>query len=85
MSWQAIGDQSERTARKSHRCVWCAELVIKGERCVHQFGKYCGEFQSNYYHIECYQALTDAAKRDEYLAMDGFEAGSYQRGSTEGR
>lgn len=45
-----------RKAAKPHRCVWCGEPINKGETYSYQAGLFDGEFQSNHYHPECWEA-----------------------------
>lgn len=78
---QVSGDEVIRdctpTARKAHVCVWCAEQILKAERYHRQVLVFDGEFQSNAWHLECFDA---ADFRD---LQDGFTLGSGTRGIRE--
>ena len=50
MSYQLI-KETEPTARKSYRCIWCAEKILKGEKHVHESSKYDGSFQDHRWHF----------------------------------
>ncbi len=41
-----FGDTNWPTARKQHRCIWCGEGILKGEKHAHFAGKWEGEFQN---------------------------------------
>ena len=68
-----------RKARKPHCCIWCGELIVKGERYRHWRGKFEGEIMSNDWHKECDDA---AAPLD---LTEGFEPYAWKRGSAEER
>jgi hypothetical protein len=42
-----------RTARKQHRCVWCGEPVLAGEKYRDERSVYDGEMQHHRWHPEC--------------------------------
>lgn len=65
------------TARKEHACIWCREPIKPGEKYTVDCGVYCGDWQANKYHDECYGAASG-----EDLS-DGFEPHSFKRGTTE--
>lgn len=43
----------DRTARKAHRCTYCAEPIAVCEHYVHQTGVYDGKWYTNKMHPEC--------------------------------
>lgn len=47
-----------RIARKGHRCIWCGELIMKGERYRHEISKY-EELQNLRWHLECNSAAAE--------------------------
>lgn len=50
-----FGDTTHPVAAKEHRCEWCGETILKGERHAHYVGKWDGEFQNWRMHGECYE------------------------------
>lgn len=67
------------SARRTHTCSWCGELIAKGENYHRYVGIHEGVFQSHGMHPEC----RDAART--LNSDDGFDAYSYQRGKVEPR
>ena len=39
-------------ARKAHKCIWCGQSIVPGERYRHEISKY-DEFQDHKWHQEC--------------------------------
>lgn len=39
--------QTEPTARKEHRCIWCGETILVGEKHQHERSIYDGSFQNH--------------------------------------
>lgn len=48
-----------RTARKAHKCIYCAEPINAGETYCSQTGNYDGRWYENKMHPECFQELCD--------------------------
>lgn len=48
--------ETEPVARKDYRCIWCPELIRKGEKHIHEVSKYDGDFQDHRWHPECKKA-----------------------------
>lgn len=70
----------EVKVRKVHNCIWCSQSIIKGEKAQYRVYRFDGEFQADYMHPECYNAMkeTDWSYTDE---MDGLpDAGMHDRG-----
>lgn len=44
-----------RKAGKSYRCIWCWQLIKKGEGYIREASVYDGEFQDFKWHPECKQ------------------------------
>ena len=67
------------TCRKPHRCIWCGEMIEKGETAAYR--RYISEdecFGQDYWHMECYIAMMRSD-----LEPDGyFEAFDQIRGKT---
>ncbi len=65
------------TCKKPHRCAWCGERILVGDKAQYRASIWEGEFQTDYMHPECYQALCSSDDLD-----DGFEVGAQERGKT---
>jgi hypothetical protein len=57
VSYQLI-HESFPVARKPHRCIWCGEAILKGEKHRHEISKY-DELQDFRWHLECARAAQD--------------------------
>lgn len=81
MCYESIGT-SQPTARKAHRCFWCGESILKGEKHSKVAGKFEGEFQSIRLHNEC-----SAASNVFHAKNPGEPVGEceFKRGLTESR
>lgn len=67
-------------ARKNYRCIWCLELILKGDVHVYEVSIYVGNFQRHRWHTECYAAAQlNFANGDD----EEFEAHACRRGTTE--
>ena len=73
-----FGDIRHVKARKTHKCAWCAESILTGERHPHFVGKWEGEFQNWRMHAECYEAT------DRQDLSDGFALYEHKRGHIDG-
>lgn len=73
--------EGEVTTRKRHGCVWCGQIIPKGDSAMRH--AYVGEDgpQSDYYHLECWVAMN--AYPDPEELCDGFMPGDFKRGSTD--
>lgn len=72
--------ESDPTARREYRCIWCGEKIPKGEKHHQQVGTVYGDFQDNRYHAECWGAAVD----DWNSGGDcDFEEASHKRGTCE--
>lgn len=78
MSWEPINHTRPR-ARKAHLCIWCGESILKGSTHARDVGRYCGDFQSNRYHHECYSAAQRYFLDDPH-GVDGFTPHDHPRG-----
>lgn len=63
--------------RKRHRCAWCCEWCEVGEPARYRAYRFDGEFQTDYMHPECYDAMGKSN-----LDGEGFGFGEMQRGKT---
>ncbi len=48
-----------RKARVEHKCVWCGEQILKGEKYFYNTGLFDGDWQSNHWHEECIEAARE--------------------------
>lgn len=65
---------TEPIARKQHRCQWCRERILPGEKYVRYTGIYDG-FQSTAMHPECFEAMGRFDSDDDELPMETMERG----------
>jgi hypothetical protein len=65
------------TAAKNHQCCWCGESVKAGSVAQYRAYKFYGEFQADYLHAECYEAMRET---DDFILEDGFFPGDFERG-----
>jgi len=79
MSYQVISTTLP-TAKKEHKCIWCGESILINELHAKDVGVYECDFQSNRYHIECYNASHTYFKES---GENCFEPYDNKRGSTE--
>ena len=70
--------QTTPTARKPHRCDWCGEMILKGEKYSRWTGVYEGDFVSSVMHVECQDAYFKAWSEDD----EGYEYHWQMRGTT---
>lgn len=52
--------QEYRTARKAHKCTYCAETINAGDRYVFQTGVYEGQWYASKMHPECWDDMVDS-------------------------
>lgn len=79
MSYEQLSAHSLK-ARKDHRCVWCGEVIPKGQIHERTIGKMDGEFQSSRYHIECATACTEWCRENDPWG-DGYSPYGFYRGT----
>lgn len=68
-------------ARKEHKCVWCGEKILKGEKHTKRAYVMEGEFVHDRLHSECYVAMCDGTL--DWLDNEGFCEYAFKRGTTE--
>jgi hypothetical protein len=47
------------TARKPHRCIWCAQIIAIGDKYTHEKSIYDGNFQNHHWHGECLKSANN--------------------------
>ena len=52
----ALLSEAMRVARKPHRCIWCGEFILAGERYRDERSAYDGSMQKHRWHPECDEA-----------------------------
>ena len=52
MSYSLIAEHFP-VARKMHRCIWCGESIVTGEKYRDERSTFDGEFQHHKWHMEC--------------------------------
>jgi hypothetical protein len=60
-------------ARKEHKCDICNQIISKGIKCVYEYGKFCGDFNSLYLCNQCYELKEHYCHENrEDVRMDGW-------------
>ena len=68
--------------RKEHWCIWCGEVIKKGEKHLSRVYVFEGDFKYDRMHLECEKALGNAPRELELDLRDqGFEPGEFKRGT----
>lgn len=73
-------NETKPVARKARSCIWCPEMIEKGQAYVREASTYDGEFQDHSWHPECKEAA------DIFFRKEGeceFEAHACKRGTSE--
>ena len=60
MSYSLLSENHPK-ARKEHQCIWCGQMILKGEKYRRETSIYDGNFQNHKWHLEC-----DAAAKVEF-------------------
>lgn len=79
MSYTELQSQEKRAA-KQHRCDWCNEPILKGEKYRYNAGIFEGDFSVTKFHPECVKPCRKEC--DEYGC---FELGSGKRPTRDGK
>jgi len=61
MSWAFTKPELIQSARKTHLCFWCGQLVNVGESYTRYRAFYSGDASTMRMHNECHLAMTEAA------------------------
>jgi hypothetical protein len=64
-----ILSDSDPIARRDHRCIWCGETIVKGEKYHKQSGRFDGDFYVNKLHAECQSAMSELCNIDRYAVL----------------
>jgi len=54
----------ERKAHKRYHCIWCWQIIGKGEKYIDTRSIADGELQINRFHPECHAAMEDEAAEE---------------------
>lgn len=57
MSYTLLSE-SFPVARKQHRCIWCGEAILPGEKYRSERSVFEGDMQNHKWHLECDEAAT---------------------------
>ncbi len=79
MSYTLLSEH-DRIARKTHRCIWCPELIAFGDKYRDERSVFDGEMQNHHWHPECWQA---AIKFFTASCEEEFQAHGCKRGTDE--
>lgn len=64
--------------RKAHRCTWCGEQINVGASAQYRTGVWDGDFFSEYYHPECYDAMARSDDLEEFDPMDQLRGKTFE-------
>lgn len=66
--------------KKPHRCTWCGEWIGERETARYRSGVYEGWFFSEYWHLECWDAMMGSGLGydDEFSPMDQMRGKTFQ-------
>lgn len=63
-------EDAQPVARKTHRCCWCGEAIIVGEKYNRWRGIFEGQIQTTKMHLECLEAWHSL---DMFEMEEGFD------------
>jgi len=71
MSYTLLGETT-RTAKKSHKCIWCGQQIATGEKYIHEKSVYDHQMQNHKWHPECKDAANEyfAAGEEEFTPYE---------------
>lgn len=76
LSYRSITDKPVKV-NKPHRCGWCAHTIVKRDKAQARTYVFDGEFQSDWMHPECYEAM---GRSDREAVCEGWMPGDFERG-----
>ncbi|MBU1767862.1 MAG: hypothetical protein KJ648_07160 [Candidatus Omnitrophica bacterium] len=79
----SIGYQHRR-AKKEHRCSWCDEKILVGERYARWLWKDGGDLGPVLMHFECEEGMTHLQRLERESEIE-FQPGTFKRGTSEER
>jgi len=68
--------EGDPVAKKDHRCIWCGETILKGEKHHQQVGRFDGEIQDGRFHRECWTVASESFKDECEFTLWGHERGT---------
>ena len=69
MSYVSLTDVT-RKARKSHKCIWCGRKITAGFKYQYTSGIFEGDFQSNHWHLACWDASEGLNLDDGFMPYE---------------
>lgn len=66
--------RSIKAGRKVRKCQWCAEVIHLGAPAIYNCTVFEGDFQSGYFHPECFEPCGEYCNREgdgEFMAGEG--------------
>ncbi len=78
--FESISIRKVKKARRRKQCDWCNQFIEVGESMTRYVGKNDGDFQSTLMHNDCYSAMQSCD-----FIEDGFDEGSFKRGTCDER
>lgn len=76
MSYTELSTKVVKT-RKKHSCAWCGQPIDVGESAQYRAYIFDNDFQSDYMHTECNQAMHHYPDQNDLL--DGWTPGDFER------
>ena len=80
VSYEELKTREIKKVRKEHSCVWCNFLIHVKESAIYRVYRFDGYFQTDYMHLECYEAMKSGDNCLDEHEDAGFEDGSFDRG-----
>ena len=73
-----------KKTKKTHRCMWCAQVIEAGSAATYNAIIFDGEFSAYHMHPEC-EAAKDSLTREQWESMGYcFDFGKFSRGRADG-
>ncbi len=76
MSYTELTNKEVKCA-KTHLCCWCYGKLKAGEKAIYRSYIADSDFNSDYMHLDCYDAMTGSAR---HYTAEGWDFGMFERG-----